>query len=94
MTVIRRWIVATAELWLPDGSPTSKPNPETEDMVVLAEDYDALAQQLQGLVDRLPMVERLLVEAEEALRTPPRDAARGHARVQGALALVRAAQGR
>jgi hypothetical protein len=52
MTVIaRRWIVSTGELWLPDGSPTSKPDPETEDWVVLAEDYDALADQLRGAVD-------------------------------------------
>jgi chromosome segregation ATPase len=46
----RRWIVSTGELWLPDGSPTSKPDPETEDWVVLAEDYDALADQLRGAV--------------------------------------------
>jgi hypothetical protein len=54
MTVIaRRWIVSTGELWLPDGSPTSKPDPETEDWVVLAEDYDALAEQLRGAVSLL-----------------------------------------
>jgi chromosome segregation ATPase len=39
-------------------------------------------------VERWDMVERLLREAEEALRTPPRDAANGHARVQGAQAEV------
>jgi chromosome segregation ATPase len=51
MSVIgRRWIVSTGELWLPDGSPTSKPDPETEDWVVLAEDYDALAEQLREAV--------------------------------------------
>jgi hypothetical protein len=40
------------------------------------------------MVERWDMVERLLREAEEALRTPPRDAANGHARVQGARAEV------
>src|SRR3954452_542476 len=51
--IARRWIVSTGELWLPDGSPTSKPDPETEDWVVLAEDYDALAEQLRGAVSLL-----------------------------------------
>jgi hypothetical protein len=57
MSVIaRRWIVSTGELWLPDGSPTSKPDPETEDWVVLAEDYDALAEQLRGAVSLLDAI--------------------------------------
>jgi chromosome segregation ATPase len=50
IVVARKWIVSTGELWLPDGSPTSKPDPETEDWVVLAEDYDALAEQLREAV--------------------------------------------
>jgi hypothetical protein len=41
-----------------------------------------------SFIERWDMVERLLREAEEALRTPPRDAANGHARVQGAQAEV------
>jgi hypothetical protein len=35
---------------------------------------------------RWDMAEQLLREAEEALRRPPRNAAKGHARVQGAQA--------
>jgi hypothetical protein len=37
---------------------------------------------------RWDVAEQLLREAERALRTPPRDAANGHARVQGAQAEV------
>src|SRR3954467_739187 len=67
MSVIaRRWIVSTGELWLPDDSPTSKPDPETEDWVVLAEDYDALAEQLRGAVSLLAAIGQL-ANANESL---------------------------
>lgn len=67
MSVIaRRWIVSTGELWLPDGSPTSKPDPETEDWVVLAEDYDALADQLAGAVASLAVIRGALDDLEHA----------------------------
>lgn len=62
----RRWIVSTGELWLPDGSPTSKPDPETEDWVVLAEDYDALAEQLAGAVASLAVIRGALDDLEHA----------------------------
>jgi hypothetical protein len=62
----RRWIVSTGELWLPDGSPTSKPDPETEDWVVLAEDYDALADQLAGAVASLAVIRSALDDLEHA----------------------------
>lgn len=64
--VERRWIVSTGELWLPDGSPTSKPDPETEDWVVLAEDYDALAEQLAGAVASLAVIRGALDDLEHA----------------------------
>jgi hypothetical protein len=60
IVVARKWIVSTGELWLPDGSPTSKPDPETEDWVVLAEDYDALADQLRGAVDEQAATDRVM----------------------------------
>jgi hypothetical protein len=60
IVVARKWIVSTGELWLPDGSPTSKPDPETEDWVVLAEDYDALADQLRGAVDVQAATDRVM----------------------------------
>jgi hypothetical protein len=67
MSVIaRRWIVSTGELWLPDGSPTSKPDPETEDWVVLAEDYDALADQLRGAVEAAREQIKALIMAQSA----------------------------
>jgi hypothetical protein len=57
LTVIERepsrWLVATPELWLMDAH--SKPA-ENEDVVVLAADYDALAEQLAGAVEALELV--------------------------------------
>jgi hypothetical protein len=64
--IARRWIVSTGELWLPDGSPTSKPDPETEDWVVLAEDYDALADQLRGAVEAAREQIKALIMAQSA----------------------------
>jgi hypothetical protein len=54
------------DLWLPDGSPTSKPDPETEDWVVLAEDYDALADQLREAVEAAREQIKALIMAQSA----------------------------
>jgi hypothetical protein len=90
--IARRWIVSTGELWLPDGSPTSKPDPETEDWVVLAEDYDALADQFRGAVEAL---RNLHDEADYQLRggmpTPER-LAQAVERAAEALAIVAGGQ--